>query len=154
MKIRIFTAILAFVLLITVIPGHAYASNDWENIENVINLEDGSYITISTEEIPTRASGTKTGRRTYTYKDSNNVEQWVAVLTASFSYTGSSSTCTSASCSVTVSDSDWYEKSNTTTRSGNTATTELAMGQKFWGITVSTHSYTLTLSCDANGNLS
>lgn len=154
MKIRILSTILAFALLIAVIPEYAYASVDLDYYSDVIYLEDGSYITISIDEFSARSSGTKTGRKTYTYRDSDGVALWTAVLTASFTYTGSSSTCTSASCSVTVSDSDWYEKSNTTTRSGNTATTALVMGQKFLGITVSTHNYTLTLSCDANGNLS
>ena len=49
----------------------------------------------------------------------------------------------------------WYEYSNSTTRSGATATTELTMGLKgIFGITVKKYSYTITLTCDKNGNLS
>lgn len=154
MNKRIFSAILAFVLLIAVVPGYAYASNDLGSNSDVIYLKDGSYITISIEEFSTRASGTKTGRKTYTYKASDGVVLWTAVQTASFSYTGSSATCTSASCTVTISDKAWYEKSNVTTRTGNTATTALTMGQKLLGIPISTYDYTFTLTCDANGNLS
>ena len=154
MNKRIFSAILALVLLIAVVPGYAYASNNLESNGDVIYFKDGGYITISIEELSARTSGTKTGRKTYTYKASDGVVLWTAVQTASFSYTGTSATCTSASCSVTVSDKAWYEKSNVTTRSGNTATTALAMGQKFLGITITTHNHTFTLTCDDNGNLS
>lgn len=154
MKKKVLLALLACILLISVIPTQAYASQVETENNNIIFFEDGSSITVSLDESSARASGTKTGRKTYTYKDANDVELWKAVLTASFTYTGSTSTCTSASCTVTISDSNWYEKSNTTSRSGNTATTELTMGKKFLGIPFTTFSYTLTLTCDANGNLS
>lgn len=154
MKKKVLSALLACILLICAIPIQAYASEEGTENDSIIYFEDGSSITVSLVESSARASGTKTGRKTYTYKDANGVEQWVAVLTASFTYTGTSSTCTSASCTVTISDSAWYEVSKTTTRSGNTATTELVMGEKFLGITFTKLSYTLTLTCDANGNLS
>lgn len=154
MKKKVLSALLACLLLISVIPVQAYASQEAAENDNIIYFEDGSYLTVTLEESHARASGTKTGYKKYTYKDANGVQQWVAMLTATFTYTGTSSTCTSASCTVTISDSAWYEVSKTTTRSGNTATTELVMGEKFLGITFTKLSYTLTLTCDANGNLS
>lgn len=154
MKKKVLSALLVCFLLVSVIPTQAYGSQGETENDGIIYLEDGSSITISLDESSSRSSGTKTGRKTYTYKDANGVELWKAVLTASFTYTGSTSTCTTASCTVTISDSNWYEKSNTTSRSGDTATTELTMGKKFLGIPFTTFSYTLTLTCDANGNLS
>lgn len=154
MKRQVFAALLACVLFFSVIPVQAFAAEDVYDDGEVIHFEDGSYLTITLEESLARASSTKTGYKKYTYKDSDGVVLWVATLTASFTYTGATSTCTSAACTVTISDSNWYEKSNTTSRSGNTATTELIMGKKFLGIPFTTFSYTITLTCDANGNLS
>lgn len=154
MKKRIISAILLCLLLLTAIPNDAYAYEVSDSCDEVIHFEDGCFLTISIEEYASRAASTKSGRKTYTYRDANGVELWNAVLTASFTYTGTSSTCTSASCVVTIYDSNWYEKSNTTTRSGNTATTELTIGKKFLGVPFTTFSYTITLSCDENGNLS
>lgn len=39
-------------------------------------------------------------------------------------------------------------------KSGNTATADLVMGRKFLGITVQKETLNMTLTCDANGNLS
>ncbi len=38
--------------------------------------------------------------------------------------------------------------------SGNTGYTYLTMGQKALGVTISKRDYTITLTCDKNGNLS
>lgn len=156
MRRQILSALLVCALLFSVIPTQAYAYGEAQESSNTIYYEDGSFLTITSGEdySPVRASGSKTGYKRYTYRDADGVELWNAVLTASFTYTGTSSTCTSASCVVTIYDSNWYEKSNTTTRSGNTATTELTIGKKFLGVPFTTFSYTITLSCDANGNLS
>lgn len=116
---------------------------------------DGSSLEVHTES--NTVPGTRnslTGERTYLKKDSSGALEWKATLTATFTYNGSTSTCTSASCSVPIYKSNWYVVSCTTARSGNTATTNLTMGYKVNGSTLYTRSYTITLSCDANGNLS
>ena len=129
--------------------------NDDEAISQRILYTDGSSLEIYTATVEnSRDRGTKTGSRTYTKKDSSGEIEWKATLTATFFYTGSNAACTGASCAVTIYDSDWYVVSNSTSHSGNTATTQLTMGYKVLGITVYTHTYTITLSCDANGNLS
>jgi len=116
---------------------------------------DGSRLEIITEVCrDMTVSNTITGYRTYQKKDSSGTLEWKATLTATFTYTGSTSTCTDASCAVTIYKSNWYVASCTTTRSGNMATTYLTMGYKVNGTTLYTRSYTITLSCDANGNLS
>lgn len=138
----------------TLTPIVSIAVEPTSDKREIIILEDGSYIEIVTTENFTRSSGSKTGNKSYTYWDNDGNAMWKAVLTASFTYTGSSSTCTNASCSVTIYDSSWYQVSKSTSYSGNTATTQLTMGHKVLGVTVSKPSYTITLSCDANGNLS
>lgn len=120
----------------------------------VIYFEDGSYITVSLSEAQTRASGTKSGNKTYRYYDSNDVELWRAVLTGTFTYTGSSATCTASSCNVTISNSAWYVVSKTATKSGNKALADLTMGKKVLGITISKKSVSMQLACSANGTLS
>lgn len=150
MKRTIISLLLVFMLLLAAFPVRVFAAEN----DSIITFDDGSYILVELIESSTRATNSKTGQRVYNYYDSGSTLLWKAVLTANFTYTGSSSTCTSASCSVTVYDSDWYQVSKSTSRSGNTATTQLTMGHKVLGVTVSKPSYTITLSCDANGNLS
>ncbi len=145
-------ASLLFVLIL-LIPVQVFAVDEVQE-ESIIYLEDGSYIIVTTEEFASRSSGSKTAQRTYTYTASNGVVCWDATLTASFSYTGSSATCTSSDCSITVYKSNWYTVSESATKSGNTATATFTMGRKVLGITVDKDTYTISISCDPNGNLS
>lgn len=124
------------------------------NNNQIIHFDDGSYMIIFVEDISPRAVNTRVANKYYTYYDGSDNVEWEAKLNASFTYDGTSATCTSANCTVTIYESRWYEISNTTTRSGNTATTQLTMGEKFLGITISKPQYTITLTCDKDGNLS
>ena len=154
MRHRFFSLLLACVLIFSAIPNVAFAAENSPNTENIITLEDGSYLEIIIISTDIRASHVKSGSKVLNHRSSEGELNWQAVLSASFTYTGTTSTCTSASCSVTIYDGDWYQVSKSTSRSGNTATTQLTMGQKVLGVTISKPSYTITLSCDANGNLS
>lgn len=149
MKYRLLSICLICVILVCVLPLQSSA------VENtyIITYEDGSHIEISITESSMRASNVQSGQKIHRYYDSSGNLDWEAVLTASFTYNGTTSSCTSASCTLTIYDSAWYQVSKSTTRSGNTATTVLTMGQKVLGVTISKPSYTITLSCDANGNL-
>lgn len=150
---KIISVLVVLTLVFACLPTNSCAAEANEN-QNIIAFEDGSYIEIVVEETISRATNTKSGHKTYTYYDSTDTIEWQAKLSASFTYTGTTSSCTSASCTVTVYDSRWYEISNTTTRSGNAATTALTMGRKLLGITISKPEYTITLTCDKDGNLS
>ena len=149
---RFACALFIFVLIVS-LPTKAFATN-YNETASIIYLEDGSYITITTVEIETRASGSKTAQRTYTCTANDGTVCWTATLTASFSYTGSSATCTSSDCSVTVYKSNWYTVSKSATKSGNTATATVTMGRKVLGITIAKDTYSISISCDPNGNLS
>ena len=55
---------------------------------------------------------------------------------------------------VTIYDSSWYTVSKSASKSGNTATGSVIMGDTANGVTVKRVPVSLTLTCDANGNLS
>ena len=150
---RVFSLFL--VLFLACSPLSVSAAEVTAETGNVITFEDGSYITITIEESASRASYVKTGSKTYTYRAANGELEWEAVLNCSFLYDGTTSSCTSGICQVTIYNTKWVEVSNSTTRSGDTATTELTMGLKgFLGIFTTNYDYTITLTCDKNGNLS
>lgn len=122
--------------------------------EEIIYLEDGRYIVIVTEESVSRASGTKTGSRTYYGNTSDGTTEWKAVLTGTFTYNGTTATCTNSSVSVTVYANNWYEVSKTAGKSGASATGSVTMGRKVLGITVAKETYDLSLTCSPTGTLS
>lgn len=151
---RLLSIALLITLLITLLPTNTYAAANLEADTNIIYLDDGSYITVELNWIDNRASGTKTGSKTYTNKNSSGEEQWRAVLRGTFTYTGSAASCTAASCDVTITNTNWYIVSKSATKSGNAAVGELTMGRKFLGITVDKVPVSMRITCDANGNLS
>ncbi len=149
-------SILTLICLFVALPCNAFAQSEQTTESNdqsyTTYLDDGSYyVTTVTESM---ARSTKTGSKTTIYNDSNGNAQWKVVVTGTFSYTGTSSTCTSVSHSVTIYDDAWYTYSQTSYKSSNKAIAEVTMKKKLLGIVTSTRSVNLTLSCDANGNLS
>ena len=101
-----------------------------------------------------RASGSKSGSKPYTYYDSDGKTLWKATLTGSFTYNGSTATCTSSRVDVTIYDSTWHTASKSSNKSGNTASASVTMEKRQLGITVTSKSVSMSLSCDKNGNLS
>ena len=146
---RIISFLMAFLLIVSVFPLVGTAAE-----MEIVYFPDGSYMTVELERNNTRASGSVTGNKRYTYYDENDSAQWQAVLTGSFTYTGSSATCTSSSISTTIYDSYWYVVSKSASKSGSKATGSVVMGYNLDGVTISRVPANLTLSCDANGNLS
>lgn len=138
-------------MLISVVPVHGQAV---EQEVNVIHFDDGSYIVETIDIAQSRASGTKTGTKSQTYYGSAGDSEWKAVLTGTFTYTGSSATCTSSSVDVTIYDSAWYVISKSASKSGNSANASVTMGEKLLGVTVTKVPTELSLQCDVNGNLS
>lgn len=150
---RTISLVLLTALLISVFPLNCFAASVDEEIV-VTYLEDGSYIVETIYISQTRASGAKTGSKEAVYYDSNGSAEWKAVLTGTFSYTGSTATCTASSCSVTIYNSNWYVVSKTASKSGNIASADVTMGKKLLGVTVTKVTDSITLTCDKNGNLS
>lgn len=143
--------LLLAVLLINVLPAMGNAA---ENESEIIEFDDGSYFVVEIIANHSRASESKTASKQYTYYDADDVSQWKAVLTGKFTYTGSSATCTSSSVSTTIYDSSWYEIYKYASKSGNKATASVTMGDKLDGETIARVPVSLSLTCDANGNLS
>ena len=147
-------SLIVALLIAALLPINTLAATDTQKDPNTIYLDNGSYITVELSSIESRASGTKTGSKTYTYRGNDGAEEWRAVLKGTFTYTGSSATCTSVSCNVTITDTAWYTVSKTTSKSGGSALCELIMGRKFLGITIGKETVNMRITCDANGNLS
>ena len=117
-------------------------------------MGDGARLIITlTKEVSSastqRALKTITSRKTFEY-NKNGKTEWKAVLTASFYYNGLTSKCTDASCPVSVADTNWSQQSKNVRISGSTAIVDLVMYHKGQD---KSFSYTLTLSCDKDGNV-
>lgn len=147
---RVFSFILAAFMLVTVFPVSSKAA---EKTVETIYYDDGSYMTVEVICSPARATWSVTGNKQYTYYESNGVAQWKAVLKGTFTYTGSSASCTESSVDVTIYNSAWYVGSKQASKSGNTAKASVTMKRTYNDVTA-TVPVSLTLTCDANGNLS
>lgn len=145
-----FISLMCAVIFVLSVPVAAFAM---EYEQKTIYYADGSYMTVEITENHARSSESLTASKKYTYYNDNDVSQWKAVLTGSFSYTGSSATCTSSSVDMTIYNSEWYVSYKTAGKSGNKATASVTMKKTSDKIT-STVPVNLTLTCDANGNLS
>ena len=118
----------------------------------IIPQENGDYIEVEIIYLPTRASTSST--KTYTYKDSSGVAQWKALLSGTFTYNGTTSSCTNSTVGVTIYNDAWYMVSKSATKSGSAAYGTVTMGHKVLGATTSQKTYNLFLICDKDGNLS
>ena len=152
MKKRILCFVLACILTVAFLPGYALAAETTTE-ETVTYYEDGSYLVSVVETVQSRASGTVTHTKSDTYYSSDDVAQWYIRLIGTFDYNGTSATCTKSTCQVTVHNSDdWTLISKNATKNGNTASCAVTFGFMPSGIIVSRPTYTLSISCDANGN--
>lgn len=151
---RICKCLIAILLIITLIPVHAFASQNIDAPENIVYYDDGSYLVINTTISDARVGFTRNAVREYTYYASNGDTKWVATLKATFTYDGTSCTCASSSLFVNILDDAWYIVSKEEGKSGNTATGELTMGYKFLGITTTKKTVSMRITCDKDGNLS
>lgn len=149
-----YIACIVTLLLIILCPVNVMAETNQDKTEDIIYLEDGNYITITLSETSIRASGTKSGSKTYRYYNSDAVEEWRAVLTGTFTYTGSSATCTAANCNVTITNTNWYVVSKTASKNNNVATADVTMGLKFLDITVNKENISIRITCSSSGTLS
>ncbi len=123
----------------------------------IVPLDESYYIEVITYD--TNSSGVSTAATTYTrsaaktHNLKNIYDETVAsyTLSATFTYNGSTSKCTSASHSTAIYNSAWKFTSATSSKSGNKATGSYTAKCSFPSQTVSK---TITITCDANGNIS
>lgn len=146
--------ILSLVLVTMIVSVFALNCSAAGTETTITYFEDGSYIIDVIEISKGRSSGSIQGSRTKSYYDNSGNLDWQAVLAGSFTYNGSSATCTSSSVSVTINDSAWYTISKGATKNANVASASVTMGCKILGVTYNKVTVPITLTCDANGNLS
>jgi hypothetical protein len=121
---------------------------------------DGSYleVAVADESSPFSlfsATSTKSGSKTATYKNSAGDSLWSVKVSGTFSYNGTTASCTSSSVTATSYSSYWSIASKSASKSGNTATATATANQySSFGIVIATVTYTVNLTCSANGTLS
>lgn len=147
---KLIVFVLCAALIVPLLPVMGYAA---EEEQEIVRFADGGYLLIELSANASRATEQVTGSKKYTYYDSNNTSQWRATLTGTFTYTGSSATCTASSVDVAIYNSAWYVSYKTAGKSGNKATASVTMKKTSDNVTSSVP-VNLSLSCDANGNLS
>ena len=150
---RLACCVMAMVLLAAMLPVFGNAAAYGEEVVTEV-FADGSYATEIIDRMQTRAGGMISGSRVRNHYDSNGTLCWSAVLYGTFSYNGSSATCTASSCDVSVYSQGWYVISKNASKSGNTASANVTMGNRIDGGEVKQATASLTLRCDKNGNLS
>ena len=153
---RFICIIFAAMLLLTMFPMSVSADTQ----EKRIYLEDGSYYTETICSIPLLAinsilrENTVRHNITRTYNSASGVAQWSFTLSGTFRYDGTSATCIATSCSTSILQSGWSCSSKSSHAVGNMAVGDVTMVKKLLGITIETRTAHLTLTCDANGNIS
>lgn len=118
--------------------------------------EDGSYLeVVLEEEISYARNSTKTGKKTYNYKDASDTILWSLSVSGAFTYDGTTATCTVSNASTTCPSSDWTLSNKSATKSGSTATASITAKQtSLLGITLQTINKTIKLTCSPDGVLS
>lgn len=125
---------------------------------NITYFEDGSYVVDLIEASPILVRGsvyTRTGSKTRTFYDSDNVVKWKFIVYGTFEVnSGVSAKCTKATCNTEIYDSNWKVISQSAWPSGNQAIGTATLKRYLLGIPVRTEEVTVTLTCDKNGTLS
>ena len=125
---------------------------------NIEFFADGSYLVTTINEehssYSTYATIIKTGSKTLTYYNDEGESLWAAIVTGTFSYTGSTSTCTESDISYTIYDTVWRITSASASTSGNTAIGNITAKKYFGGLSLQTVERTVTLTCSPTGVLS
>lgn len=151
---KIFSIISAIIMITSIIAHQVLAASQVNATVEIITMEDGSFLTVELTTTSSRAANTKTGTKTYTYHAADGTVEWKGMVTGTFEYNGSSSTCTVSVCTVTITNKNWYVISKSSSKSGNTAYGYITMGRDFLGVRVDTENLTIALACDKNGKLS
>ena len=154
--ISIVLLVLMFVITLGTYASAVSEANEATYTTSTTYFEDGSYYiitTISEESFVTRAASTKSGKKTTTFYNSDNVVQWSATLKGTFTYNGSSATCTASSITHKIYSSNWEIAYASSTKSGNKATGKVT-AKRYLIIPVQTVEQTITITCSASGVLS
>lgn len=136
------------IVLMLITPAHATAQNSVIHTQETV-FDNGLTVIDQVIDITTSRASDKSYARTKTIKDGDTV---VAIITiaATFRYDGT--TVSVVSKAVTQSDTydGWEYVQNSFTSSGGTVTLDAKISKWF----IFNAPFTMTLSCDKNGNIS
>jgi len=148
-RLLAFALILSFVFCF--VPFNAQAA---ETTTTVQYFEDGSYI-VTEITVSNSRSITKVASKNKTYYDTNDQIQWKITVTGEFLYDGATATCTYSSGTYTIYATDkWQYSSGYSSYSGNSATYTATLLRLTLGIVVDRPTFSVTVTCDPNGNIS
>lgn len=146
------SVVLAIIILLALIPFHAFASAPKEILisRHKETYQDGSYAVVSVyrSENVTR-DGTVSGHKDYNYYDGGLA--WTFTVYGTFAATGTSASCISASYGISIQNNAWYCLSGSARPSGNAA---VASGTMCRGTDGRRVYPSVTLYCSPNGSLS
>lgn len=141
--------VLSISILPSILPNNIYANDDIIQDENFnIEIEIGEPVYqkgISTYSTTKTVSNYKK----YYYKNDKGETLWIATLTGTFEYNGSTSKCLSASVSVSNISSGWQVFSKKASTSGNQAKASVIMR---YTPAMSLYPVNFTLSCSPTGS--
>ena len=117
---KIFASFLTVLTLLGTTP--VFALNEESNTQIVERFEDGSYIEVTIEEIPTLTrSNTKKGNKTTYYKNTYDVILWSVKTSGTFTYDGSTAKCTASSVDTQCPAINWKLSNIRSSKSGASA---------------------------------
>ena len=150
---------LCLLTAIFVLPVSAEEADAEILISRTVEVQpDGSSVEILVYQSPVYTRGNSysmSGSKVYNSTNAAGEVQWTFRVTGVFKVVeGSSVYCTSASHSYTIAEDDWNYVSGSSYKSGNKAIGNAEFNRKVLGIVIDTGTCTVTLTCDANGNLS
>jgi len=152
---RMFACLLGILMLLNTAICPAMAAEE-EIASTVEYMEDGSYIVITIEEMDRRGArtSTKVGSKSASYYSADDVLLWEISVTGEFQYDGTTSSCTYASGITTVYDTARWKITNESATAGDTtAYYTVTFARWSLGVVIDRPAYSISISCDPNGNL-
>lgn len=150
--------ILVFSYILIVFSSYSVSANSFtEDIATNVEYEylpNGDYYKIETNiasNYYTRS--TATFSRTKTYVNASDKPQWYIKVTATFQYNGVTSSCTKVTSDAEAYTSQWKIISHSSSKKGNSGTAKATAKRYMAGIPVETMNGSVTISCDAKGNI-
>lgn len=115
---------------------------------------DGSYLETEIIQTSNTKSTIADARKRSTYKTSSGSVLWYGEVIGSFYFDGNTSRCISASVSSGSYSKEWKITNQSAYKVGNTATASVvASNYTEAGSFIGNKKFTISLSCDKNGNL-
>ena len=146
---RLLTLCICAILLVSMVFPASAAEQPYEKFSEERTLENGLTVIDEITVYPQSRSTDKRAERKRTLKDGDTVIGVIA-FEAVFRYDGSTVSVVSKTVTQTDTYAGWSYKQKSFTSSGGTVT----LDEKVTKLLIFNNSFTMTLSCDKNGNIS